>query len=283
MRMTLVVMAAGRGSRFGGMKQVAPIGPSGESLFDYTVYDAARSGFSDAVFVVSEASRDAVKAHVDGGCGRHIDVRYVEQSTEGRSKPWGTGHALLCACSAVDGCFGVANADDFYGERSFEVLGRELTGNHSHHVLVGFRLQHTLSSNGGVSRGVCDVEDGFLTSIRELHDIVRTGDHIGSREGVTLTGDELISTNLWGFRPSFCQTLARGFGDFVSTYGDDPDAEFLIGDAVELLDLHGHERVLVAATPERFRGITYAEDLAGVKDEIASLVAAGRYPSPLWR
>ncbi len=283
MRMTLVVMAAGRGSRFGGMKQVAPIGPSGESLFDYTVYDAARSGFSDAVFVVSEASRDAVKAHVDGGCGRHIDVRYVEQSTEGRSKPWGTGHALLCACSAVDGCFGVANADDFYGERSFEVLGRELTGNHSHHVLVGFRLKHTLSSNGGVSRGVCEMEDGFLTSISELHDIVRTGDHIGSREGVTLTGDELISTNLWGFRPSFCQTLARGFGDFVSTYADDPDAEFLIGDAVELLDLHGHERVLVAATPERFRGITYSEDLAGVKDEMASLVATGRYPSPLWR
>ncbi len=265
MGMTLVVMAAGRGSRFGGMKQVARIGPSGESLFDYSVYDAARSGFSDAVFVVSEASREAVKAHVDGGCGRHVDVRYVEQSTEGRSKPWGTGHALLCACSAIEGCFGVANADDFYGERSFAVLGRELAADHSHHVLVGFRLKQTLSPNGGVSRGVCDVEDGFLTSISELHDIVRTDSRIRSREGVTLTGDELISTNLWGFRLPFCETLVRGFSDFVSTHGGDPDAEFLIGDAVKRLDLDRRERVLVAVTPERFHGITYSEDLAGVQ------------------
>lgn len=282
MGMTLVVMAAGRGSRFGGMKQVAAIGPSGESLFDYAVYDAARSGFSHAVFVVADGSRDAVRAHVEGGCGRYVDVRYVEQNAEGRSKPWGTGHALLCACSVVEGPFGVANADDFYGARSFEVLARELAADHSHHVLVGFRLQHTLSPNGGVSRGVCEVEGQFLTSIAELHDIARTNDHIGSRERITLTGDELISTNLWGFRQRFCENLAQGFGGFVSRCGDDPDAEFLIGDAVQHLDLGGNDRVLVVATPERFHGITYSKDLAVVKNEIASLVTAGRYPSPLW-
>ncbi len=124
--MTLVVMAAGRGSRFGGLKQVTPVGPSGEVLFDYAVYDAVRSGIDDVVFVVSEASRDAVKTHVDGGCGRHVEVRYVEQRAGNRPKPLGTGHALLRACSEVDGSFGVVNADDFYGRRSFELLATEL-------------------------------------------------------------------------------------------------------------------------------------------------------------
>src|SRR5215213_3670924 len=130
MAMTLVVMAAGRGSRFGGMKQVAGIGPSGEALMDYAVFDAVRSGFEDVVFVVSDESRDRVEAHVDGGIGRHVKVRYALQSVAGgRSKPWGTGHAVLTACSEVDGVFGVVNADDFYGPRSFEIMGRELRGN----------------------------------------------------------------------------------------------------------------------------------------------------------
>ena len=128
MPMTLVVMAAGRGSRFGGMKQVAGIGPAGEALFDYAVYDAMRSDFDDAVFVVSEESRGPVEAHVQGGCGRHMDVHYVLQQAPGRSKPFGTGHALLCACSEVGGAFGVVNADDFYGGESFGLLGPVLAG-----------------------------------------------------------------------------------------------------------------------------------------------------------
>ena len=280
--MTLVVMAAGRGSRFGGMKQVADVGPAGESLFDYAVYDAVRSGFEDVVFVVSEASARAVEAHVELGCGRHVPVRYALQEAEDRTKPWGTGHALLTACGEVSGPFGVVNADDFYGEASFEILARELTADGKNHLLVAFRLRESLSPNGGVSRGLCVIEDGFLASITELHDVVATGGAVGSREVAQLTGDELISANLWGFQPSFSLTLAKEFELFLSEHGDDADAEFLIGDAVKSLDKYGDERVRVVPTAERFLGITYADDVAGVRNEITAMVKAGQYPSPLW-
>jgi hypothetical protein len=280
--MTLVVMAAGRGSRFGGMKQVAGIGPSGESLFDYAVYDAMRSGFDDAVFVVSDESREAVEAHVEQGCGRHVKVRYVVQEAEGRAKPWGTGQAVLCACAETDGAFGVVNSDDFYGPRSFERLGRELPADADDHLLIGFRLRDTLSPHGGVSRGVCEVEDGFLASISELHEVAEVDGEIRSTERSGLTGDELISTNLWGFQPSFCRTLAAEFDAFRAEQGDDPDAEFMIGTAVDNLGRYGGVRVRVVPTDERFLGITFADDVESVRTEIAAMVDAGRYPTPLW-
>ena len=282
MGLTLVVMAAGRGSRFGGMKQVAQIGPSGESLFDYAVYDALRSGFEDIVFVVSEASVDAVEGHVNAGCGRHVEVGYALQKAEGRTKPWGTGHAVLTACGEVDGAFGVVNADDFYGQASFKMLGRELASDSPDHALVGFHLLDSLSPNGGVSRGLCGVEGGFLTSITELHEVVAAGDGVQCREGIALTGDELISANLWGFRPSFCRTLTERFEQFLGDRGNDPVAEFLIGDAVASLADAGKEKVRVVPTTERFLGITYSDDVAGATAEIAGLVDAGRYPTPLW-
>ncbi|MGI8806508.1 MAG: NTP transferase domain-containing protein [Acidimicrobiales bacterium] len=282
MGLTLVVMAAGRGSRFGGMKQVAHVGPAGESLFDYAVYDALRSGFDRVGFVVSEASVDAVEAHVNEGCGRHVEVRYALQKAEGRAKPWGTGHAVLTACAEVDGAFGVVNADDFYGQSSFEMLGRELAADSPDHVLVGFRLRDSLSANGGVSRGLCGVQDGLLTSITELHEVVVVDGSVQSREEVALTGDELISANLWGFRTSFCRILIEEFDGFLRDSGSDPDAEFLIGDAVASLADRHQERVRVVPTKERFLGITYADDVAGVTAEIAALVDADRYPSPLW-
>ena len=280
--MTLVVMAAGRGSRFGGMKQVAGIGPSGESLFDYAVYDAMRSGFDDAVFVVSDESREAVEAHVEQGCGRHVKVRYVVQEAEGRAKPWGTGQAVLCACAETDGAFGVVNSDDFYGPRSFERLGRELPADADDHLLIGFRLRDTLSPHGGVSRGVCEVEDGFLASISELHEVAEVDGEIRSTERSGLTGDELISTNLWGFQPSFCRTLAAEFDAFRAEHSDDPDAEFMIGTAVDNLGRYGGVRVRVVPTDERFLGITFADDVESVRTEIAAMVDAGRYPTPLW-
>jgi hypothetical protein len=282
MGMTLVVMAAGRGSRFGGMKQIAPIGPSGESLFDYAVFDAVGAGFDDAVFVVSAESREAVEAHVAAGCGRHVEVRYVVQDADGRSKPWGTGHAVLTACGDTDGPFGVVNSDDFYGPRSFERRGGQLRAGGDDHVLVAFRLRDCLSDHGGVSRGVCQVQDGFLASIDELHEVARVDGTIVNREGVPLTGEELISTNLWGFRPSFCPTLSVEFDRFVAAEGDDPDAEFMLGTAVESLDGQGAGRVRVVPTDERFLGITFAEDVDSVRAEIAAMVAAGRYPTPLW-
>lgn len=282
MPMTLVVMAAGRGSRFGGMKQVAGIGPAGEALFDYAVYDAVRSGFDDVVFVVSEESRDPVEAQVRDGCGPHVDVRYVLQQAAGRPKPWGTGHALLCATSEVSGAFGVVNADDFYGGDSFGLLGQELASGSDDHVLVGFGLRDSLSPNGGVSRGLCRHVDGVLTEITELHDVEEVDGAVQNRQGVSLTGDELISANLWGFQPSFAKVLSAEFDRFQDERADDPDAEFMIGDAVASLPEYGDVRVRVISTPERFLGMTYAEDVAAVSSRIVELVEAGRYPSPLW-
>ena len=275
-------MAAGRGSRFGGMKQVAGLGPSEESLFDFAVYDAMKAGFDGAVFVVSEESREAVAKHVAAGLGRHVEVRYVLQAAGDRPKPWGTGQAVLCACAEVSGSFGVINADDFYGRHSYERLAQELAEPHDDHVAVGFRLRDTLSTHGGVSRGLCIVENGYLNGIRELHDVRAVNGHVRSEEVPDLTGDEPVSVNLWGFRPSFCDVLKAEFDRFRQRVGDDPKAEFLIGDAIEALPNHGTARVRVVPTPERFLGVTYQDDVAGVRNELARLVEEGVYPSPLW-
>lgn len=275
-------MAAGRGSRFGGMKQVAGLGPSGESLFDFAVYDAVRAGFDDAVFVVSEESRGAVEEHVNAGLGRHVEVRYALQSAGDRPKPWGTGQAVLCACAEVSGSFGVINADDFYGRRSYELLAEQLAKPEEDHVAIGFRLRDTLSTHGGVSRGLCVVDDGYLAEIRELHDVREEDGRVRSDEMPELTGEEQVSLNLWGFRPSFCEVLELEFDRFRQRVGDDPKAEFLIGDGVEALPTHGTARVRVVPTPERFLGITYQDDVAGARAELARLVEEGVYPSPLW-
>jgi MobA-like NTP transferase domain len=282
MALTLVVMAAGRGSRFGGMKQVAEIGPSGEALLDYAVYDAVRSGFDRVVLVVSEESAGPVEEHLKDGAGRHVDVRYALQKTDGRKKPWGTGHAVLTASAEVDGPFAVINADDFYGPRSFELLGKELAAEAKDHLLIGFRLGDSLSPNGGVSRGVCEVDDVFLRTITELHDVQEVDGEVRCREGVELTGDELFSANLWGFQQSFARVLAQEFEAFRAEHEGDQDAEFLIGDGIGALGRYGDERVRVVPTPETFLGITYAEDVAAVRDKIAAMADAGRYPSPLW-
>jgi hypothetical protein len=277
-------MAAGRGSRFGGMKQVAGLGPSEESLFDYAVYDAVHAGgFDDAVFVVSEESRTAVEQHVASGLGKHVEVRYALQAAGNRPKPWGTGQAVLCACAEVGEDFGVINADDFYGRRSYELLGAELAAEHQHHVAIGFRISETLSTHGGVSRGLIRVDDGYLTGIEELHEVVRTDDgSITCKEGVPLKGDDLISANLWGFRKSFCDVLDTEFERFRAEVGDDDKAEFLIGDGIERLDRHGSARVRVVPTPERFLGVTYKDDVPEVQAELARLVEEGVYPTPLW-
>jgi hypothetical protein len=280
--MTLVVMAAGRGSRFGGMKQVAEIGPSGEALFDYAVYDARRSGFDEVVFVVSEASADSVEAHAQQGCARYVTTRYVVQKSDGRAKPWGTGHAVLTAAAEIDGPFAVVNADDFYGTHSFELLGDELPAGNDH-VLIGFRLDESLSENGGVSRGVCTVEDGMLASITEMHGIERVDGTIRSSDGVELDGSALISANLWGFQPSFRNALSGEFDRFLLDHGDDPDAEFRIGDAVDALGNYGEERVRVVPTTDRFIGVTFSEDLPKVRADIAGMIEAGGYPERLWQ
>jgi hypothetical protein len=265
------------------MKQVAEVGPSGEALFDYAVFDGVRSGFDRVVFVVSDRSRPAVEEHVTAGMARHVATAFVEQDAGGRAKPWGTGHAVLTACAEVGGApYAVVNADDFYGRRSYQALARGLAADGDDHVLVGFRLADTLTPNGGVSRGVIEVNGDVLTAIRELHDVAASDGGVTCREGVALTGDELISANLWGFRPSFCDALRTGFDGFRAARGDDPGAEFLIGDAVEQLRASGGPDVRVLPTPERFMGVTFREDLDDARATIAALVDAGEYPATLW-
>lgn len=280
----LVVLAAGVGSRYGGLKQLAEVSEGNHALFDYAVFDAVRAGFDRVVFVVSAQSEGPTRAHVDAGCARHVDVRLARQETDGRAKPWGTGHAVLTARPLVDGPFGIVNADDYYGQESFALLGQALTGGGGHHVLVGYTLRDTLSPFGGVSRGLCLVEGEDLREVVELHDLRRAGDGVVSADPnwPRLSGDELVSTNLWGFRPAFFDVLREEFSAFRQQHDSDERAEFYIGSAVNSLVARGQAGVKVLRTREQFFGMTYAEDLAGVRQRLAARIAAGDYPTRLW-
>jgi hypothetical protein len=280
----LVVLAAGVGSRYGGLKQLAEVSEAGHALFDYAVFDALRAGFRRVVFVVSAASEAATRAHADAGCARHVDVQLVRQETDGRAKPWGTGHAVLTARPVLDGPFAVVNADDYYGPRSFALVGKGLGQGGDHHLLVGYTLRETLSSFGGVSRGLCLLEGDHLREVVELHDLRRAGDGVTSAhpDWPRLSGEEMVSTNLWGFRPAFLDVLAEEFSAFRGRHGSDERAEFYIGTAVNSLIAGGDAGVRVVRTTEQFFGMTYAEDLPDVRRQLAARIAAADYPERLW-
>ena len=277
------------GSRYGGLKQIDPVGPSGETVLDYAVFDAMRAGFGRVVFVIRRefegAFRSAVTAKYSGGIG----VGYVHQSADdlppghgvppGREKPWGTGHAVWCARSAVDGPFAVINADDFYGASAFSRLGAFLGGaGDSRFAMVGFRLANTLSENGTVSRGVCRVEDGVLASITEERSIAR-GD-VGP--GLRFSGGELVSMNFWGFTPALFEGLGRGFGAFLSERGGDPGAEYFLPSAVSGLISAGEASVEVLSSEATWFGVTHREDRPRVVAALAELVRRGDYPARLF-
>lgn len=266
------------------MKQLAEVGPHGHALMDYAIFDACRAGFDKVVFVVSAGTEDAVRAHAENGCARALEVRYATQDSGDRRKPWGTGHAVLSARTSVHGPFGVVNADDYYGIHSFQMLSDALRTPGEDHVLVGYALGETLSEFGAVSRGLCRLDGDHLRSVTELHDVRRTGDGLTSRELAPpqLTGHEVVSTNLWGFRRSFFQSLADDFSAFRADSGADDDAEFLIGTAVtSLIDRHG-PAVKVLMTSDRFFGVTYRDDLPDVRKRLAGLIADSHYPERLW-
>ncbi|HEX6597592.1 MAG TPA: NTP transferase domain-containing protein [Acidimicrobiales bacterium] len=283
-RRSLVVLAAGVGSRFGGMKQLAQVGPGGRALMDYAVYDALRSGFGRVVFVVSERTRAAVEDHARAGCGRRAEVTFALQSHGERDKPWGTGHAVLSARPFVDGDFAVVNADDYYGRRSFGLLGEELAVAGDDHLLVGYTLRETLSAHGGVSRGLCLLDGDRLKAVVELHQVRHVDGGFTSREPEWrhLSGDEIVSTNLWGFREPFFDVLEEEFDAFLDERGADHDAEFYIGTAVNALIEGGKAAVKVVRTPDRFFGMTFPEDRPAVERQLAERVAGGEYPADLW-
>lgn len=280
---SLVVLAAGVGSRYGGMKQLAEVSPGGHALMDYAVYDARRAGFGSVVLIVSDQTEEAVRQHAEAGFARAVEVHFARQDSGNRRKPWGTGHAVLSSQPYVEGAFGVVNADDFYGRRSFEILGEGLAEVDEAHVLVGYTLRQTLSSFGGVSRGLCLVDGDRLRSVVELHDVRAEGDVVTSRdpEWSRLDGDETVSTNLWGFRPGFYDVLAEEFTAFRSQLGADDSAEFLIGTAVNVVVERG-PGVRVLRTPDRFFGMTYREDRPDVQQQLGALIAEGVYPERLW-
>jgi len=274
------------------LKQLAPIGPRGEALLDYGVYDAARAGFRRAVIVIRQEVEELFRRHVADVLGTGIEVVFAHQALEpavpGRTKPWGTGHAVLAAAWGIRGPFAVMNADDYYGAGAFRLLFDHLASA-GDHALVGYTLRETTSAHGGVSRAIAELETqgrGYLSRLTEVADIVGRGATYTGRtipgEAVTLDGSELVSMNLWGFTPALLPTLERQFARFLEARGTDPTAEFLLSEAVGAQVRAGDARVRVLpAAGSQWFGMTYSADDERVRERIASLVNAGQYPTNL--
>jgi len=286
---TLLVLAAGMGSRYGGLKQIEPLGPSGETVLDYAVYDAIRAGFGRVVFVIRREFEDAFRSAVTSKYSGRIDTELVFQSAqdlpsgctvpEGRERPWGTGHAVWCARGAISGAFAVINADDFYGAGSYVRLAAFLAAAQGpRYALMGFRLANTLSESGSVSRGVCREKDGLLVSIAE-EPRIGPGD-VGAAK--RFSGAEIVSMNCWGFTASLFGGLEEGLRAFLARKGADPRAEFFLPVAVSELISGGRASVEVLPSDEAWFGITYREDRPRVVAAIGALVRRGIYPSRLF-
>lgn len=300
MSLSLVVLAAGAGSRYGGPKQIDPVGPGGATLLDYAVYDARRAGFERAILVVREGMEQAVREAVGDRLARRVPVEYAVQSralappfvaAPGRAKPWGTGHATLAARHLLDGPFAVVNADDFYGASSYQLLAEHLRrpapGPLPHHALVTFSLSATLSPDGPVSRGLCTVgPDGFLQSIREVLGIERdaAGARAPDERGAwqTLAGDIPVSLNCWGFTPELLDALAAGFEGFLGEHAASATAEYYLPSAVQSLVACRRARVRVLRGAGPWAGLTHPGDRPRLVALLASLTASGAYPAQLW-
>ncbi|HVM59972.1 MAG TPA: sugar phosphate nucleotidyltransferase [Verrucomicrobiae bacterium] len=292
MQPTLVVMAAGMGSRYGGLKQIDPVGPSGETIIDYSVYDAVRAGFARLVFVI----RRDIEAPFREAVGRRFETRiavdYAFQELanlpqgfsvpEGRTKPWGTTHAILQAEELVNEPFAVINADDFYGRESFQVMGGFLRSGSTDYSMVGYTLRNTLSEHGSVTRGVCECDpQDYLRTIVELLKIERQGNGVLA-DGRVLTGDELASMNFWGFTPLVFPQLRERFYEFMRRHGRELKSECFIPTTVNELVAAGVGRVKVLRTPSSWFGVTYQEDKPRVTAGIRQLIARCEYPQKLW-
>jgi NDP-sugar pyrophosphorylase family protein len=297
MSLTLVVLAAGMGSRYGGLKQVDPVGPSGETVLDYAVFDARRAGFTRVVFVIRKDFEALFREKIGARYAGKIAVDYVFQALDvlppgfavpaGREKPWGTGHAVWCARAAVTGNFAVINADDFYGADSFRKLAAFLdatpvagvAGQPSAFAMVGFRLNNTLSEHGTVARGVSESgAGGELRAIVERTGIAPTD--VGP--GKTYSGHEIVSMNCWGFTPALFAGLEAQLREFLAARGGEPKAEFYLPAAVSAMIAQGTARVQVLPTDSTWFGVTYREDKPRVEAAVAALVQSGLYPRQLW-
>ena len=297
--MTLVILAAGMGSRYGGLKQLDPVGANGEFIIDYSIHDAAVSGYDKVVFVIKEENYELFRETIGARAEKKIKVEYVFQKAEsycdidipeGRKKPWGTGHALLCARDAVDGPFAVINADDFYGRSAFAMVKKYLEEHprdtREHFCMAGYVLRNTLSDKGSVSRGVCNVEGGMLKSVTENKKLTRYGEDALSEfdDGSTavVSGDTLVSMNFYGFTPALFDRMEREFKEFLHTEGRDlTKAEYGLPDAASRAVESGFADLCVLPNYDNWFGVTYAEDKPFVKEKIAEMHALGVYPPSL--
>jgi len=295
MKPTLVLLAAGMGSRYGGLKQIDPVGPGGQTIMDYSVYDAARAGFGKVVFVIRESFAEAFRRDVGARAARHLPVDYAYQDLSqvppwftvpaDRQKPWGTAHAILAARQLVREPFAAINADDFYGREGFEVMARHLERSEGDHAMVGYVLRATLSDHGSVARGVCKVDAaGCLDTVVEHLKIERDGQGAVDRQAggdVRLTGDEIVSMNFWGFTPTILEQLQVGFEQYLRAEGTQLRSEFLLPSIVDRLIRDHKARVKVLRSSGTWFGVTYPDDKPKVMASLRTLTAQGLYPASL--
>ena len=284
------------GSRFGGLKQVQPVGPAGELIIEYSVFDAMRAGFERAVLVIRRDLEDEFRAGIGRRLEQHVAVEYVFQKVDdlpsgakvapGRTKPWGTGHAVWAARHAVRAPFAVINADDFYGASGYVSLAHNFAQG-SGYAMVGYPLKQTLSEHGTVSRGLCTTDGaGRLQKITEVTKIepFESGARYTEQAGhvKALSGDETVSMNFWGFTPAVFPQLERLLGEFLARSSSNPKAEFYLPTALSTLNEQGESSIALLRSEDEWFGLTYREDVTAARAAITRLVANGRYPAPLW-
>ena len=289
---TLLIMAAGMGSRYGGLKQLDPVGPSGETIIDYSVYDAIRSGFNKIVFIIRKDFEKEFRSQITDKYQDRIKVEFAFQDLndlpqgftcpEGRIKPWGTGHAILTASELIQEPFVAINGDDFYGYESFKIVADYYQGEGATFSMVAFQLDKTLSEFGGVTRGLCTVRTGVLDTVVETGDLMRTEDGISSDRDIELDGSEPVSMNVWGFTPDLFEHLKAMFIDFLDKEGGEMKSEYLIPTVVNNLIRSGQKQVHVLRTSSKWFGVTYKEDKPFVSQQIQELIDDDTYPKQLF-
>jgi len=299
MKPTLLILAAGMGSRYGGLKQIDGLGPYGEALIEYSVFDAIRAGFGKVIFVIRENIADVFKEKVGNKLSDHIQVEYAFQEVntpiEGlnfyphREKPWGTAHAVLVSKGVIKEPFAVINADDYYGYKSFADMADFLLNECSptKYSMIGYSLPLTLSENGTVSRGVCTMnENHFLTTVVERISVGWRNQEIffeDKNELIRLNSDTLVSMNFWGFHPAVFDQIRKKFIEFVKNHGENPKAEFFIPLVINEGIQENLFSVKVIPNMEKWYGVTYKEDKELVQNAFKNLTEEGLYPSPLWK
>ena len=285
-------MAAGMGSRYGGLKQLDAIGPSGETIIDYSVYDAIKAGFTKVVFIIRKDFEQEFKSKITDKYEGQIQVEFAFQDLndlpdeftcpEGREKPWGTGHAIFSARDVINEPFVAINGDDFYGRESFKVVADYYRKGANSFSMVAFKLDKTLSSFGGVTRGLCTVNDEKLNTVIETADLQKTDYGVSSNRDIELDGSEPVSMNVWGFTPMLFKYLEEKFVEFLSENGTEMKSEYLIPSVVNELIQSGQETVHVLRSGATWFGVTYKEDKPYVEGEIEKLVNKGEYPGKLF-